>query len=59
MRRAINAAAKAIAAHRGADRGNAAELAEAAVVAAYPHLYQALTKETRELRARLADQAEQ
>ena len=52
MQRAINAAIEAI----PDDVPFPAEVARLAIVAAYPHLYQALAKENRELRNKLKEQ---
>ena len=55
--RAINAAAVALLNHW--DRQDAMSIQECcarvAITAAYPHLYQTLSKENRELRARIAE----
>lgn len=56
MRRAINAAAEAL--HKHEPIGTPEwrqELARIAITAAYPHLFQTLTKENRELRNKLKE----
>jgi len=54
MQRAVNAGAEAIAIHKALPRPTNDELARAAITAAYPHLFQALSRENRELRAEVA-----
>jgi cell shape-determining protein MreC len=52
MQKAINAAADAL--ERSHDWAYPTVAARIAIVAAYPHLYQTLAKENRELRAEIA-----